>query len=77
MLLEQTNLNEYAIKLESNKQLPYKQIYSLGTVELETLKVYIKIYSKISFLLFSKSLADIFILFDKKLDSSLCFYINY
>lgn len=29
------NINEYTIDLKSDKQLPYKPIYSLGRVELE------------------------------------------
>lgn len=33
---------ECIIDLKSNKQLLYRPIYSLGLVELETLKIYIK-----------------------------------
>ena len=40
--LENTGINEHAIKLEEGKQLPFNPIYSLGLVELETLKTYIK-----------------------------------
>lgn len=50
LLLEQINLNEYAIKLEDEKQLSYKLIYSLDPVELETLKTYIETYLKIRFI---------------------------
>lgn len=34
-------MNDYAIKMVKNKQPPYKLIYSLSQVELETLKTYI------------------------------------
>ena len=42
VLPERTGANEHAIKLEKGKQPPYGPIYSLGPVELETLKTYIK-----------------------------------
>ena len=41
-LLENTKINEYAIKLEEDKQPLFRLIYSLGPVELKTLKIYIK-----------------------------------
>ena len=41
-----TGINEYAIKLQDGKQSPYGPIYSLGPVELETLKTYIETYLK-------------------------------
>ena len=37
-LLEYTEINTYAIDLEEGKQSPYRPIYSLGPVKLETLK---------------------------------------
>lgn len=77
MLTEQTKLNEHAIKIEKSKQLLYRPIYSLGTVELEALKIYIEIYLKIGFIWPSKSLANIPILFDKKLDGNFRLYGNY
>lgn len=43
-LLKNTDMNDYAIKLMKDKQLPYRPIYALILVELETLKTYIKIY---------------------------------
>ena len=55
VLLEQTELNEHAIELEGDKQLPYGQIYSLGPVELETLKAFIEIHLKTGFIWPSKS----------------------
>ena len=41
-LPENTRMNEHAIELEEGKQPPFGLIYSLGSVELETLKTYIK-----------------------------------
>ena len=41
-LLENTGMNEYIIELVERNQLLYKPIYSLGSVELETLKTYIE-----------------------------------
>ena len=45
-LPENTCINKHAIKLEEDKQLPYKPIYSLGPIELESLKTYIETYLK-------------------------------
>ena len=50
VLLERTKLNKHAIDLEDGKQPPYKPIYSLSPVELETLKTYIEIYLKTRFI---------------------------
>ena len=41
-LRKNTRINEHAIKLDKNKQPLFEPIYSLGLVELETLKTYIK-----------------------------------
>ena len=41
-LPENTGINEHAIKLKESKQPPFGPIYSLGPVELETLKTYIE-----------------------------------
>ena len=71
VLLERTELNEYAIDLEDGKQPPYGSIYSLGPVELETLKTYIKTHLKTRFIWPSKSPAGTPIFFDKKSDGSL------
>ena len=43
ILLAAINLNKYDIKLQKDQQLPYKLIYSLGLIELKTLKIYIEI----------------------------------
>lgn len=38
-----TNINNYIINLIENKQILYNLIYNLGLIELEILKIYIKI----------------------------------
>ena len=50
VLPERTELNEHAIDLEDGKQPPYGPIYSLGPVELETLKTYIETHLKTGFI---------------------------
>ena len=72
-----TGVNQYAIELKDGKQPLYRPIYSLGAVELKTLKIYIKTYLKTGFIQPSKSRADTPILFDKKPDGSLWLYVNY
>ena len=42
ILPEATKLNQHAIELQKGQQPPYGPIYSLGPVELEMLKTYIK-----------------------------------
>ena len=42
VLAKRIRINEHAIEQENNKKPPYRPIYSLGPVELETLKTYIK-----------------------------------
>ena len=54
VLPKRTELNEHAIDLEDDKQPPYGPIYSLGPVELETLKTYIKSHLKTGFIQPSK-----------------------
>ena len=49
-------MNEHAIKLEEGKQLSFRSFYSLGLVELETLKIYIKTNLANGFIQTSKSL---------------------
>ncbi len=41
-LPEHTGINDHAIELVDDWQPPYSPIYSLGPVELETLKAYIE-----------------------------------
>ena len=77
VLSERTKLNEHTINLKDGKQPPYGPIYSLGLVELETLKFYIKTYLKTGFIWPSKSPAGAPILFDKKLDGSFHLCVDY
>ena len=69
-LPENTGINKHAIELQDGKQPLYRPIYSLGPVELETLKTYIKTHLKTRFIQPSKSPAGAPILFDKKPDGS-------
>ena len=77
VLPEHTKFNEHAIDLEDGKQPPYGPIYSLGPVELETLKTYIKTHLKTGFIRLSKSPAGAPILFDKKPDGSCRLCVDY
>ena len=76
-LSENTGMNEYAIELEEDKKPFFRPIYSLGPVELETLKTYIKTNLANSFIWSSKLPAGAFILFDQKPDESFCFCVDY
>ena len=76
-LVENTKINKHAIKLEESKQSPFGLIYSLRSVELETLKTYIKNNLANGFIRTFKSPAKALILFDKKPDGSLRFCVDY
>ena len=76
-LPKHTEINTYAIDLEESKQPPYGPIYSLGPVELETLKTSIETNLANDFICPSKSPASAPILFDKKPNGSLCLCVNY
>ena len=76
-LPENTGMNEHAIELEEGKQPPFGPIYSLGVVELETLKTYIKTNLANGFIRPSKSPARAPIFFDWKSDRSFRFCVNY
>ena len=76
-LLENTGINEHAIELEEGKQPPFGPIYSLGPVELETLKTYIKTNLANGFIRPFKSPAGAPILFDRKPDGSLRLCVDY
>ena len=76
-LPENAGINEHAIELKKGKQSPFGPIYSLGPVELETLKTYIKTNLVNGFIWPSKSPTGASILFDKKPDKSLRFCVDY
>ena len=65
------------MELKKGKQLLYKPIYSLGPVELKTLKTYIETNLANCFIQASKSRANALILFVHKLDGSFCLCVNY
>ena len=50
VLPEPTELNEHAIDLENGIKPPYEPFYSLGSVELKTLKTYIETHLKTGFI---------------------------
>ena len=75
--LEYIGINDHAIELINEQQLPYGPIYSLEPVELETLKTYIKTNLANSFIKYFKFLVGASIFFDKKLDKSFQLCINY
>ena len=70
-------MNKHAIKLEEGKQPLFGLIYSLGLVELETLKNYIETNFANGFIRPSKSPAGASIFFDRKPDISLRFCVDY
>ena len=73
----QTKVNEHAIELEEGKQPPYRPIYSLGPVELKTLKTYIETNLANGFIRASKSSASAPIFCVGKPDGSFCLCVNY
>ena len=77
MLPERSGINKNATKLEASKQPPYVLIYTLGLVELETLKTYIKTNLPIDFIQTFKSPAGTPILFVYKPNNSFRLCINY
>ena len=76
-LLENNDINKHVIQLLEGEQPSYNPIYSLGLIELETLKAYIETYLKTGFIWPSKSSARTTLILNKKLDGSFCLYINY
>ena len=72
-----TGIYEYAIEIKENKQSLFRPIYSLGPMELEILKTYIKTNLANGFIWPFKSPAGTPILFDKKPNRSFCLYIDY
>ena len=77
MLPNWSDINKHAIDLEPGKQPPYGPIYSLGPVELETLKIYIKTNLANGFIRPSKSPVGAPILLVRKLDGSLRLCVDY
>ena len=75
--LENTGMNEHAIKLEKGKQLSFGFFYSLRLVELEIFKIYIKTNLANDFIQPFKSPARVFILFNKKPNRSLRLCVDY
>ena len=76
-LPENTGINEHAIELQDGKQPPYGPIYSLGPVELETMKTDMETHLKTGFIWPSKSSAVASISFNKKPDDSLWLCVDY
>ena len=76
-LLKHIKSNNYAIELIDERPLLYGFIYSLGLVELETQKTYIKTNLVDGFIRLSKSLWEVPILFDKKPDETFWLCIDY
>ena len=76
-LPEHTGINDHAIELVKSQQPPYRLIYSLGPVKLETLKAYIETNLANGFIRPSKSSAGAPILFDRKSNGSLQLCVNY
>ena len=77
ILPEATKMNQYAIELQEGQQPPYRPIYSLGPVELKTLKIYIKTNFANSFIRPLKSPTGAPILFVGKPDGSLRLCVDY
>lgn len=67
-LFKYTRINNHAIQLVDSQQLLYRPIYSLGLMELETLKEYIEINLINRFIKLSKLPIGATIFFDSKLD---------
>ena len=76
-LPENIGINKHTIELQDGKQPPYGPIYNLRPVELETLKIYIKIHLKTRFIRPFKSPASAPILFNKKSYGSFWLCVNY
>ncbi len=70
-------INNNSVELVDDLQLPYSVIYSLGPVELETLKAYIQKNLANGFIMSSKSPTEVPILFDKKRNGSLRLCMDY
>lgn len=76
-LPENTRMNKYVIVLIDGKQPLYGSIYALNSMDLKTLKTYIKIYLKTGFIRPSNFPTGAPLLFAKKPNESFCLYVNY
>lgn len=76
-LSKHMSINDHAIELVNNQQTSYNIIYSLGLVDPETLKAYIRNNLANGFITSSKSLFEASILSNQKLDGSLRLCIHY
>lgn len=75
-LLEYTKINNYIIKLINAKQSFYKPIYCHKPIELEILKIYIKIYLRKGFIKPFMSPIYILIIYIQTSDNSLSLCIK-
>ena len=77
-LSKHIEINNHAIRLVKDyQQLPYEPIYSLGLVELKTLKTYIETNLANGFIKPSKSSTGAPILFNRKSDGFLRLCVDY
>ena len=76
-LQKNIGINEHTIKLKKDNQPIFEPIYSLNLIELKILKIYIKINLANNFIRLFKYPTGIPILFDRKLDKSLYFCMDY
>ena len=76
-LSEYIGINDHVIKLVDDQQPLYGPIYSLGPVEIETLKTYIETNLANSFIRLSKFQTKAPIFFDKKPDGSFQLCVDY
>ena len=76
-LSKHIRINDHTIKLVDDRQLLYGFIYSLGFMELETLKAYIKNNLANGFIRPSKFPTGAPIRFDQKPDGSLRLCVDY
>ena len=70
-------INDHTIKLVNGQRPPYRSIYSLGSVELETLKAYIETNLANEFIKLSNSPANTPILFDQKSEGFFQLYVDH
>ena len=77
VLLKRIGINEHAVKLEKCKQPSYRPIYSLGPIELKTLKTYIETNMANSFIRPSKFPVGAPILFVCKPNNSFWLCVDY